>query len=276
MNGPAGVRRPICHFCRLLPHNNPTTQTGRWTVQPLGPLQFARSAPTHVHIPKKYGDNVGRTIEKVLEDHYFVKFMRSQEEPSVVTAEEPGSSKATLDFRSGRFYDLEPVEAINDILMHHFPEDYFWPNPRIPPEVEADRTWRDIDWDGWDNHGQNNSMERRRVKLKIVHLREAIENGMGVKSVYFSQIDLVKINSSKFLVLLEAFRIYMRQEAWENFHELLELVNLDSSIHKNLRRGIYNQLFKEIVAHGRKRNPPKEGMCTPELHMTEITNKGYK
>jgi len=168
MSGPAGVCRPICIFRRHIPHN-PTTATttsaGRWAPQLLGPLALTRHASTHVYIPNRYGQNVGKTLEKELEDHYFVKMMRSQEEPPVVTAEHPGSSKVTLDFRMGRFYDIEPVEALSDILAHHFPEDYFWPNPRTSPEVESGRTWRDIEWFGWGAPAP--SRDRNENKLKV-------------------------------------------------------------------------------------------------------------
>jgi len=167
MSGPTGVRRPICVFCRHLPYNHTpiTASAGRWAPHLLGSLAFTRPASTHVYIPQRYGQNVGKTPEKELEDRHFAKLMRSQEEPSVVTAENPGSSKATLDFRMGRFYDIEPVEAISNILAHHFPEDYFWPNPRAPPEVESGRTWRDIDWLGWG--APVLSRDRKGNKLKV-------------------------------------------------------------------------------------------------------------
>ncbi|RPB23166.1 hypothetical protein L211DRAFT_810031 [Terfezia boudieri ATCC MYA-4762] len=167
MSGPAGMRRPICVFCRHLP-SNPSpiiTSAARWTPELLGTLAFIRPASTRVYIPKRYGRNVGRTPEKELENRLFVKLMRSQEEPPVATAEHPGSSKATFDLRMGRFYDIDPVEAISDILAHDFPEDYFWPNPRSPPEAKSRRTWRDINWLGWDAPAL--SGDRKGIKLKV-------------------------------------------------------------------------------------------------------------
>lgn len=147
MGGPPGVRRPACilHTNRLTPYN--PKPSCLQTLQPL--LTTVRQRSTHIHIPKKYDEKVGRTQEKHLEDRYFRKLVRSQEEPSVVIPHRPGSSKTNLEYRTGRFYDIEPVELMGDILAHDFPRDYFWPNPRAMPEMETRRTWNEISWAQW-------------------------------------------------------------------------------------------------------------------------------
>ena len=144
MSSPAGVRLPVCIFCRFISHN-PTTPTAR---RRLGPKTATRYESTRVHIPKQYGHNVGRTPEKIVEDLYFKKIIRSQLEPAVVVPDYPSSSRTTRDLRMGRFYELGPAGMIKDVLEHDIPEDYYWPNPRLPPAVVWEGRWQDIDWGG--------------------------------------------------------------------------------------------------------------------------------
>lgn len=89
---------------------------------------------------------------------------------------------------------------------------------------------------------------------------------MAVETVYFSQIDITKSNALKYMLLVEAFRVYTKQQSWHNFKELLELVNLDSNIRPYLRRGIHNQILKELAIHGRTKAAPREGMCISIPH----------
>ena len=162
MSGPTGVRCPACilQTNRFTPYN--PKPLCLQTLQPL--LTIVRRRSTHIHIPKKYGEKVGRTREKFLEDRYFRKLIRSQEEPPVVIPHRPGSSKTNLEYRTGRFYDIEPVELMGDILAHDIPRDYFWPNSRARPEMETGRAWDDINWAQWRVPALLSSRE---AKLKV-------------------------------------------------------------------------------------------------------------
>lgn len=90
---------------------------------------------------------------------------------------------------------------------------------------------------------------------------------MSVESLYFGQIDVAKPSAVKHMVLLEAFRVYMKQKSWDKFCQLLELVQLDSRIRPFMQRGIENQLFRELAAHGRTNKMPKECMPTSTLRV---------
>ena len=86
-------------------------------------------------------------------------------------------------------------------------------------------------------------------------------------AIYFSQIDITKNNTLKYMLLLEALRMYINQQSWDKFKELLELLNMDSNIHSYLRRGIHNQIMKELAIHGGTKAAPREGMCISSLHI---------
>ena len=90
---------------------------------------------------------------------------------------------------------------------------------------------------------------------------------MAVDTIYFGQIDITKNNALKYMLLVEAFRMYIKQQSWDRFKELLELVNLDPNIRPYLRRGMLNQIFKELAIHRRTKTAPREGMCIPTLHI---------
>lgn len=88
--------------------------------------------------PRQYGKNVG--IETPLETRALVEFERVMLAKELPKSEMPGSGiQVTLDWRRGRFYDLEPVDLIRDISAHDFPAEYFWPNPNMT--LNSDGEW---------------------------------------------------------------------------------------------------------------------------------------
>ena len=98
------------------------------------------------------------------------------------------------------------------------------------------------------------------ILQRLKTLRQVISEDTDVDRLYFSQIDVLKDDAYKYILLLEAFRIYRRQGLWDKFGRLLDLVNMDSRIHLSLRRTLQNQLFKELATNGRKAKSPAEGM----------------
>ncbi|RPB23165.1 hypothetical protein L211DRAFT_300588 [Terfezia boudieri ATCC MYA-4762] len=82
---------------------------------------------------------------------------------------------------------------------------------------------------------------------------------MAVDTIYFGQVDIITKNIAlKFMILVEAFRMYIKQQSWSKLMELLNLLNMDSNIRPYLRRGIYNQIVKELAIHGRTKTAPRE------------------
>jgi len=88
-----------------------------------------------------------------------------------------------------------------------------------------------------------------------------------VDTIYFGHIDITKNNALKYMLIVEAFRMYIKQQSWDRFKDLLELLNMDSNIRPYLRRGIHNQILKELAIHGRTKTAPREGMCISTLHI---------
>ncbi|KAF8469120.1 hypothetical protein BDZ91DRAFT_782025 [Kalaharituber pfeilii] len=263
MSSPGAASRQICIFCRLVPRPSARRRlaTPNSTMAACQAELVARTdwRLASTVVPKKYGEHTGKVREREEEMRYFDKMTKSMAEPPLVVPKQPGSSTATFDLRMGRFYELEPVERIKDILAHDMPGNYFWPNPRWPPAMKWRGDWRDIKWGGYLLAKKQEGYNRlRKTALKILaNIRQEFKSNKPLRELYKQKIKAIEDIRCRCLAILELFRMYMKQCDWGNYIDLLHYINTDNRLQVPLRRGIQNQLFLELSRNSRSNNPPE-------------------
>ncbi|KAI5787057.1 hypothetical protein DFH27DRAFT_575044 [Peziza echinospora] len=213
------------------------------------------------HLPGEYGEYVGRKRKQLLHFWQLQQFARRRDTPRTTVPGAPrgkrnSNDRPMLDMKQGRFYELEPVDRLRDVLSHDIPIDYHWPEDR--------GTWGD--WNRGIDMQEELSVtgalvgnitpaaaQKKRVQdgqeisKHLDELRQLIADDKPAKDIYYWALKTSKDKHAKITIISYALWSCMVDKNWNLMVSLAEVVSEDMKMNPNIRDSIMNRFFVNLV-----------------------------